>query len=134
MTNVNAASFKGKIALITGGSRGIGRQTALTLARRGVRSIITYHSNRAEAETVLALSAEEGIQSEALALDVGTAASFDAFTDEVRSALARMGAERFDYLVNNAGTSSTASLVDGTEAELDAQFNVHFKGAFLLSQ
>ena len=134
MTNVNTAASNGKIALITGGSRGIGRQTALTLARRGIRSIITYHSNRAEAETVLALSAEEGIQSEALVLDVGVASSFDAFTDAVRSALARMGAERFDYLVNNAGTSSTASFVEGTEAELDAQFNVHFKGVFLLSQ
>ncbi|RDI99022.1 SDR family NAD(P)-dependent oxidoreductase [Dyella solisilvae] len=130
----NTHPSAGKIAIITGSSRGIGRNAALQLARRGVRSIITYHSNRVEADAVVALCAQTGAPGLALQLDVGKAATFDDFADSVRSALGDLGAERFDYLVNNAGISSTASFVNGTEQELDAQFDVHFKGTFLLSQ
>jgi NAD(P)-dependent dehydrogenase (short-subunit alcohol dehydrogenase family) len=125
---------KSKIALVTGGSRGIGRDTVLRLAKRGVRSIFTYNANRAEADKVVALAAETAAPAVALQLDTGKAGSFDDFVVSVREALAKMGAERFDYLVNNAGTSSTASFTAGTEAELDSQFAVHFKGVFLLSQ
>jgi NAD(P)-dependent dehydrogenase (short-subunit alcohol dehydrogenase family) len=125
---------KFRIALITGGSRGIGRDTVLRLAKRGVRSIFTYHANRAEADKVSALAAEAGAPAIALQLDTGKAASFDDFILRVRAALTEMGAARFDYLVNNAGTSSGASFTNGTEADLDAQFAVHFKGVFLLSQ
>jgi NAD(P)-dependent dehydrogenase (short-subunit alcohol dehydrogenase family) len=123
-----------RIALITGGSRGIGRDTVLRLAKRGIRSIFTYNANRAEADKVVALAAEAGAPPVALQLDTGKAGSFDDFIVRVREALADMGAARFDYLVNNAGTSSAASFTNGTEAELDAQFAVHFKGVFLLSQ
>jgi NAD(P)-dependent dehydrogenase (short-subunit alcohol dehydrogenase family) len=125
---------KSKIALITGGSRGIGRDTVLRLAKRGVRSIFTYNANLAEADKVAALAADAGASAVALQLDTGKTGSFDDFVVSVREALAEMGAERFDYLVNNAGISSTASFTNGTEAELDAQFAVHFKGVFLLSQ
>ena len=124
----------GKIAIVTGGSRGIGRDTVLRLAARGVRSILTYNANRAEADKVVALAGHAGATAAALQLDTGRAGSFDDFAAGVRAVLVGMGAERFDYLVNNAGTSSTATFVQGTEAELDAQFAVHFKGPFLLTQ
>ncbi len=123
-----------KIAIVTGGSRGIGRSTVLELAKRGVRSIFTYRANRAEAETTLALAAEAGAPGVALELDVAEAATFEGFAGQVRSALAEMGAERFDYLVNNAGTSSAASLASITVAEMDALYAVHFKGVLFLTQ
>ena len=123
-----------RIAIVTGGSRGIGRDTVLRLAARGVSSIVTYHSRPGDAGAVVEAVHQAGAEAVALQLDVGVAASFDSFVDTVRQALATLGAERFDYLVNNAGTSSTATLADGTEAELDAQFAVHFKGPFLLTQ
>ncbi len=123
-----------KIALVTGGSRGIGRNTVLCLARRGVRSIFTYNANRTESETVAALAAEADAPAIALQLDIGDTASFDRFVEEVRGALARMGVERFDYLVNNAGTSSNSSLETITEAEMDGLYNVHFKGVLFLTQ
>lgn len=129
-----STSHAGKIAIVTGGSRGIGRDAVLRLAARGVRSILTYNVNSEEADTAVALAGQAGAAAVALQLDAGRAGSFDDFAASARKALARMGAERFDYLVNNAGTSSTASLVTATEAELDAQFAVHFKGPFLLTQ
>ncbi|WP_165184678.1 SDR family NAD(P)-dependent oxidoreductase [Caulobacter soli] len=124
----------GKIALVTGGSRGIGRDAVLRLAARGVSSIITYKSNRAEAEAVVALVEQAGARAIALRLDVGEAASFDGVVEQVRQALADLGASRFDYLVNNAGTSSSASLETITEAEMDALYAVHFKGPMFLTQ
>ncbi|MCC8395570.1 SDR family oxidoreductase [Paraburkholderia sp. MMS20-SJTR3] len=130
-TNQDVAS---RVAIVTGGSRGIGRDAVLRLAARGVRTILTFKSNRAEADSVVALTAEAGAPGIALELDTGVASSFDGFVARVREALGTMGVERFDFLVNNAGISSTASFVEGTEDELDAQFAVHFKGVFLLSQ
>jgi NAD(P)-dependent dehydrogenase (short-subunit alcohol dehydrogenase family) len=124
----------GKIALVTGGSRGIGRDAVLRLAARGVRSILTYKANRAEAEAVVALAAEAGAPAVALQLDVGDAGSFEAFAGQVREALAGMGAERFDYLVNNAGTSSASNLESITETEMDALHAVHLKGPLFLTQ
>lgn len=123
-----------KIALVTGGSRGLGRAAVLSLAKRGVRSILTYNTNKAEADKVVVLATEAGAPAIALQLDTSKAAGFADFTARLRAALAEMGAERFDYLVNNAGTSSMATLATGTEAELDEQFAVHFKGVFLLTQ
>ena len=123
-----------RIAIVTGGSRGIGRNTVLSLARRGVDSIFTYRANQAEADAVVGLVAEAGQKAVALQLDTGEASSFDSFVDQARQALAGLGATRFDYLVNNAGTSSAQGFTTGTEAELDALFAVHFKGVFLLSQ
>lgn len=123
-----------KIAIVTGGSRGIGRSTVLSLARRGIRSIFTYNSNRAEAEAVVGLAAEAGVQAIALRLDVGNSETFADFAGQVREALSAFGAQRFDYLVNNAGTSSSASLETITEAEMDALYQVHFKGVLFLTQ
>ncbi|MGF6712718.1 NAD(P)-dependent dehydrogenase (short-subunit alcohol dehydrogenase family) [Luteibacter sp. W1I16] len=123
-----------KIAIVTGGSRGIGRDIVLNLAKRGVRPIFTYNANRTEADKVVALAAEAGVKAVALPLDVGDARAFDGFADRVRVALAELGADRFDYLVNNAGTSSGANLETITEAEMDALYDVHFKGVLFLTQ
>ncbi len=123
-----------RIAIVTGGSRGIGRDTVLRLAARGVRSIFTFNSNRAEADKVIALAAEAGAPAVALQLDVGATASFADFASRVAEALKGLGAERFDYLVNNAGTSSAASLASITEAEMDSLYAVHFKGVLFLTQ
>ena len=122
------------IAIVTGGSRGIGRDAVLRLAARGVRSILTYNTNRTEADAVVALATEAGAQAVALQLDIGEAATFGDFVARVRDAIGALGASRFDFLVNNAGTSSAATLANATEAQLDEQFAVHFKGPFLLTQ
>jgi len=123
-----------RIAIITGGSRGIGRNTVLTLAERGVDTIFTYNTNQAEADKVVAHAAGAGRRAVALQLDVGDAGALDGFVERVRRALGELGAERFDFLVNNAGTSSGMGFQDATEAELDSIFSVHFKGVFLLTQ
>jgi NAD(P)-dependent dehydrogenase (short-subunit alcohol dehydrogenase family) len=123
-----------RIALVTGGSRGLGRNTVLSLAQRGVDSIFTYHSNQAEADNVAAKVAEAGRRAIPLRLDTGDTRGFDAFVQEVRKVLAALGTERFDYLVNNAGVSSHAAFDQTTEDELDRLYNIHFKGVFFLTQ
>ena len=134
MTTDNSKRSAAKIAIVTGGSRGLGRNTVLHLAQRGVRSIFTYHQNRAEAENVVAAVREAGASAIALQLDASDIRSFDGFVDRVRVALAELGAERFDYLVNNAGTGLHKSIADTTEQEFDALVNVHLKGVFFLTQ
>ena len=123
-----------KIAIVTGGSRGIGRSTVLKLARRGVDSIFTYNSNLAEAEKVAQLVHEMGCKAVYLQLDTGDIDSFDTFVERVGKALAELGVERFDYLVNNAGISHHNTFTSITEQELDNVYNVHFKGVFFLTQ
>src|SRR5580692_10008241 len=134
MTQRNTANPTTKLAIVTGGSRGLGRSMVLSLARRGVDSLFTYHSNRAEAEKVIGLVADAGRKAVAVQLDTGDVRAFDPFVQRVRQALAELGAERFDYLVNNAGTSLHKAFVQTTEEELDRLYNVHFKGVFFLTQ
>lgn len=124
-----------KIALVTGSSRGLGRDTALSLARRGVDVIVTYHSNQFEADAVVASIRELGRRAVALKLDVGNAKSFDAFADEMRRVLGEIfGAPRFDFLVNNAGVGLHAPFAETTEEQFDEMMNIHLKGVFFLSQ
>jgi NAD(P)-dependent dehydrogenase (short-subunit alcohol dehydrogenase family) len=134
MSKENTATARAKVAIVTGGSRGLGRNTVLHLAQRGVNSIFTYNSNRAEAEKVVAAVSEAGARAAALQLDTGNTGSFDAFVERVRSTLATWSRERFDYLVNNAGTSLHKNFDQTTEEELDKLYNVHFKGVFFLTQ
>lgn len=122
------------IALVTGGGRGLGRSTVEALARRGVSSILTYNSNRAAAEEVVAAVEAAGARAAALQLDTGDTGAFPAFADAVRAALAGWGAERFDFLVNNAGTSHGGILGHVTEDDFDAAYRVHVKGVFFLTQ
>lgn len=124
-----------KIAIVTGGSRGIGRNTVLSLAKRGVNSIFTYNLNQTEAEKVVGLAAEAGQRAIALQLDTGNAGAFDTFVENVQSALKSLGAAHFDYLVNNAGNNHHNMAFDkATEEELDSIYQVHFKGVFFLTQ
>ena len=124
-----------KLAIITGASRGLGRNTALNLARRGVDIILTYHSNRAEADAAVAEIEALGRKAKAFQLDTGNVAAFDAFAAEVARALKEIwGRDRFDYLVNNAGVGVNAPFSETTEADFDRLCNVHFKGVFFLTQ
>jgi NAD(P)-dependent dehydrogenase (short-subunit alcohol dehydrogenase family) len=134
MPTEDRANSTTKVAIVTGGSRGLGRNTVLGLARCGVDSIFTYNSNRAEAEKVTALAVATGRKAIALRLDTGDVRTFDAFVKGVRQALAELGAERFDYLVNNAGISHHREFDQTTEEELDRLYNVQFKGVFFLTQ
>src|ERR1700722_10534429 len=105
MANDNVPTMNDRVAIITGGSRGLGRNTVINLAKRGVHSIFTYNSNRAEADKVVSTVREAGAKAIALQLDAGNISTFDTFVQSVRKALVQLGTERFDYLVNNAGTS-----------------------------
>ena len=122
------------IAIVTGGSRGLGRSAVLSLAKRGVHSILTYQSNRAEAEKVVALAREAGVKATALQLDTGNIREFDELVASVRKTLQSWAAERFDYLVNNAGNSQHIDFEKVTEADFDSVVNVHFKGVYFLTQ
>ncbi len=124
-----------KIALITGGSRGLGRNTAVNLARKGVDVILTYHSRRDEADAAVAEIAALGRKSVALKLDAGDIASFDAFTQQVRQALRETwNSDSFDYLVNNAGIAGRVPFAETTEALFDQLVDVHLKGVYFLTQ
>jgi NAD(P)-dependent dehydrogenase (short-subunit alcohol dehydrogenase family) len=124
-----------KIALITGGSRGLGRNTSVHLARAGVDVVLTYHSNQAEADAAVAEIAVAGRKAVALQLDAGDIASFDGFVDRFRDVLsATWGRDTFAYLVNNAGTAGYAPFAEATEADFDRLTNIHFKGVFFLTQ
>lgn len=124
-----------RIALITGGSRGLGKSTALKVAGQGTDVILTYRTSRAEAEAVVAQIEALGRIAVALPLDVADSHGFDAFAMQVREALARhWQREQFDFLVNNAGGAEHVSFADTTEAQFDELMNVHFKGVFFLTQ
>jgi NAD(P)-dependent dehydrogenase (short-subunit alcohol dehydrogenase family) len=124
-----------KIALITGASRGLGRNAALKLAARGVDLIVTWHSQSAEAESMLREAQALGARAVALQLDVGDSDSFPAFADTVREALqTQWQRERFDYLLNNAGHGMDAPFAETTPAQFDEMMRVHLKGPFFLTQ
>ena len=123
-----------RIALVTGGSRGLGRSTVLALAERGVGAVFTYNSNRTAADEVVARAEQAGVRATALRLDTGDTGAFAAFADDVRAVLGGWGAERLDYLVNNAGTSHHAGIMQVSEADFDALYRVHLKGVFFLTQ
>jgi NAD(P)-dependent dehydrogenase (short-subunit alcohol dehydrogenase family) len=130
-----ANAEKSPIALITGGSRGLGRSMALHLAGRGVDIVFTYRAAAAEANEVRERIRALGRNAVALPLDVADSASFDAFAKAVSAELERTwGRKQFDYLVNNAGTSLHASIAETTAAQLDEIYGVHFKAPFLLTQ
>ena len=134
MTSKSRENMSQKIAIITGGSRGLGRNTAINLARKGIDVILTYHSNQKEADSAVAEIVALDRRAVAIQLDTGNVGAFDALVESVRKTLAGLGTERFDYLVNNAGIAHHNSIEKTTEAELDALYNVHFKGVFFLTQ
>lgn len=123
-----------RIAVITGGSRGLGRNIALHLARAGTDIVITWQSNEAAARAVVAEIEALGCRAAALQLDVADSRAFAAFADGVRTLLAGWGRERFDILVNNAGTSLHVPLMEVTEQQFDDIIAVHVKSVVFLTQ
>ncbi len=123
------------IALVTGASRGLGRNTALKLAARGVDVILTYRSRAEEAAAAVAEIERLGARAAALPLDVGDSRNFPAFAQAVRERLrATWQREQLDHLVNNAGIGIHAPFTETTEAQFDELMNIHLKGTFFLTQ
>jgi NAD(P)-dependent dehydrogenase (short-subunit alcohol dehydrogenase family) len=123
------------IALITGGSRGLGKSMALNLANAGTDVIITYHSQKAEADKVVSEIKGKGRKAVALQLDVSKSETFDAFTATIKTTLKdTWGRDHFDYLVNNAGMGIYAPIANTTPDQFDQLMNVHLKAPFFLTQ
>jgi NAD(P)-dependent dehydrogenase (short-subunit alcohol dehydrogenase family) len=124
-----------KIALVTGASRGLGRNTAIALARKGVDVVGTYHSKEAEAAATVSAIEELGRKAVMFQLNTGNTASFVGFAADLKQALsATWGRSTFDYLVNNAGIGIHAPFAETTEADFDRLMNIHLKGVFFLTQ
>jgi NAD(P)-dependent dehydrogenase (short-subunit alcohol dehydrogenase family) len=135
MSTEKAAKSSTKIALVTGGSRGLGRNTAISLARKGVDLIITYHSNRAEATSCMSEIEALGRKAVALRADTSDVSSFDGLVSEIGAALrTSWDRDTLDFLVNNAGTAVHALFSATTEADFDRMVNIHLKGVFFLTQ
>jgi NAD(P)-dependent dehydrogenase (short-subunit alcohol dehydrogenase family) len=124
-----------KIALITGGSRGLGKNSALHIAQKGIDLIVTYRSKKEEAEATVAEIEAMGRKAAALQLDTGMVKTFDAFSKELVSVLkGKWGREQFDFLVNNAGINAPSPFGKTTEEDFDNLVNIHFKGVYFLTQ
>jgi NAD(P)-dependent dehydrogenase (short-subunit alcohol dehydrogenase family) len=128
-------SKSNKIALVTGGSRGLGKNMALQLAQKGIDVVITYHTQIAEAEKVVSEIKKEGRKAFALQLDVEDSNGFAHFVDDFQSVLRNeFQSGKFDALVNNAGTGLHANFGDTTTAQFDSMVNIHLKAPFFLTQ
>jgi NAD(P)-dependent dehydrogenase (short-subunit alcohol dehydrogenase family) len=124
-----------KIALVTGGSRGLGRNSAIALSLKGIDVIVTYHTRKEEAESVVKEIEGNGQKAAALQLDAGDVSSFESFESQLSNVLKeKWNQEHFDFLINNAGFGLHASLANTTEEQFDSLMNVHFKGVFFLTQ
>lgn len=124
-----------KIALVTGGSRGLGKNMAINLAKNGNDVVLTYHSNKDEADKVVAEIKDLGQNAVAFQLDAGNINSFDQFIQEVTSYLQeKNGNSNFDFLINNAGTALYSAFAETTEEQFDQAVNIHYKGVFFLTQ
>jgi NAD(P)-dependent dehydrogenase (short-subunit alcohol dehydrogenase family) len=124
-----------KIALVTGGSRGLGKDMALQLARKGINVILTYNSKKEEAQAVVTEIEAAGRNAAALQLNTTDIKSFESFFQQVNTVLKDVfGAERFDFLINNAGVGTNTLFAETTEEDFDMLVNIHFKGVFFLTQ
>ncbi|HBM7340765.1 TPA: SDR family NAD(P)-dependent oxidoreductase [Klebsiella oxytoca] len=124
-----------RIALVTGGSRGLGKNAALKLAEKGTDIILTWHSNPHAALDVVAEIEKKGVKAAALPLNVGDITSFDGFARKVGEVLQqRWQRETFDYLLNNAGIGLNVAFAETSEAQFDELMNIQFKGPFFLTQ
>lgn len=124
-----------RIALVTGGSRGLGRSTALKLSEKGVGIVLTYLNGAQDAEAVVTEIKSRNGSAAALQLDTGDASQFASFADRFAEVLDQVwGRKTFDYLVNNAGIGIHNAFAETTEDEFDALVNIHFKGVFFLTQ
>jgi NAD(P)-dependent dehydrogenase (short-subunit alcohol dehydrogenase family) len=128
-------SNKQKIALVTGGSRGLGKDMALQLAQKGIDVIVTYHSKKEEAENVVAQIKATGRKAASLQLDVAKSSSFDEFASNLSELLkTEFDSINIDGLVNNAGVGIHANFAETTEDQFDTMVNIHLKAPFFLTQ
>ncbi|MEH6746826.1 MAG: SDR family oxidoreductase [Maribacter arcticus] len=124
-----------KIALVTGGSRGLGKEMALRIAEKGLDLIITFHANEEAANNVVKDIKKLGQKAIAFQLDTSNTKEFDAFLSKVSNYLTQTyGKSTFDYLVNNAGTGIYKPFLETTEDDFDEMMNIHIKGVYFLSQ
>ncbi|WP_316810807.1 SDR family NAD(P)-dependent oxidoreductase [Pedobacter heparinus] len=124
-----------KIALVTGGSRGLGKNMALNLAKKGINVILTYNSKQEEAMRVVAEIEALGQKAAALQFNAGEISSFDQFMVQVQQILKNtFDTSHFDFLINNAGTALYAPFAETTEEQFDTALNIHYKGVFFLTQ
>jgi NAD(P)-dependent dehydrogenase (short-subunit alcohol dehydrogenase family) len=124
-----------KIALITGGSRGLGRDMALRIAEKGLNVIITYNSNSEEADKVVARIQQIGRKAVKLQLNTGEIKSFGSFTERLKKTLTeKFDTDHIDFLVNNAGIGGYKLIGEVTEDFFDELMNIHFKGVYFLTQ
>ncbi|HSI46382.1 MAG TPA: SDR family oxidoreductase [Methylophilus sp.] len=124
-----------KIGLITGASRGLGKNTALAMARKGIDVVLTYQSNQALAQEVVSEIQALGRKAVALQLDVAQVNTFDVFAANLKQVLnTQWQADKFDFLINNAGTGITAPFAETTEQIFDDMVNIHLKSTFFLTQ
>lgn len=124
-----------KTALVTGGSRGLGRDMAINLAKKGSHVVLTYKTNKKEAAKVVAEIEALGQKAAAFQLNTGDIKTFDHFIKEVTTYLQQhTGTPNFDFLINNAGSARYAPFAETTEEQLDEMINVHYKGVFFLTQ
>lgn len=127
--------IQSKIALVTGGSRGLGKEMVLSLAKKGLDIILTYNSKKAEAEEVARQIEAMGQKAAAIQLNVGETKTFETFFKEVSEVLSnKFQTNTFDYLINNAGIGIHASFLETTEEQFDTLMNIQFKGTFFLTQ
>ena len=128
-------STTNKIALVTGGSRGLGKDMALALASKGIDVILTYHSNKTEADKVISEIQSKGRRAAAFQLNTSDIKSFAPFFERVTEYLkSQTGNGKFDFLINNAGTALHAPFTETTEEQFDAVLDIHFKGVFFFTQ
>jgi NAD(P)-dependent dehydrogenase (short-subunit alcohol dehydrogenase family) len=126
---------KSKIALITGGSRGLGKSMAIKLAEKGINVILTYHSKEEDALNVVNQIEQTGQKAAALKLNVGDINSFDLFFGQLKEVLKNtFNTDRFDFLINNGGIGRNALIEETPEEMFDELLNVHFKGVYFLTQ
>lgn len=123
-----------RLALITGGSRGIGRETVLALAARGVSVIFTYNTDRESADEVIRAAGTKEAKVTALQLDVAQLEQLPGFVEQVDAELTERGTDKIDYLINNAGVWHTASFADTTVDQFDRLFSVNVRGLFFTTQ
>lgn len=124
-----------RIALVTGGSRGLGRNMAIALAKKGINVVLTYNSKKEEAEAVVAEIEKTGQKAAALQLNAGEIKSFDTFFEKLKTVLRdSFSTDHFDFLINNAGMGLYGSIAEMKEEDFDALMNVHFKGVYFLTQ
>ncbi len=124
-----------KVAVVTGGSRGLGRDMAVSLAKKGHNVIITYAGNKTEADNTIKLVEESGGKCAALQLELKELSGLDKFIVSLNTLLKeKFNTDKFDFLINNAGMGGSIPFTTATEKDFDEFLNVHFKGVYFLTQ